>query len=684
MTNTLKSLIPVYQSKIQQLENTRTQLKHEFVGIDGVIDQVIDNTKSWFVFPDMQEKPQVINLWGMTGVGKTSLVLRMLELLGAKENSYRFDLGNKNSNYAINDFISELSDNSEDASIAILLDEMQHSRTIGSDGVSEIELDHNRIIWDLMDSGKITYRSWNRRIYAIDRLVTGLSGLLHMGVVIEKGQVVEGQSLFLEQFDLEEKDGFGAIPKSEYESILNLAGKELKISINLELEELLGHLDGPELIQFLNRVMKLGTRPNEKHFEKALVFVIGNIDEAYPLSGNLSADIGADEFYKLTTKITVPDVKNALKKRFRSEQIARMGNIHILYPSFSEQAYCSLIEKELKKIGDQFKNHLKVELCFEDSLKQKIFEEGVYPTQGVRPLLTTINQLVKSQLSSLVDEMIRCSAAQTVTQIKLGLSNDHLVADYQFLSKSVYRSQHKLTLHLDPLRKTKQDERQATTAVHEAGHAVCFTFLLGVLPRLIHSVSSMSKVQGFVYTDMEDFIFTPNNLTAYVASMLAGLCAEEVVFGEEHRTLGSSSDIEAATDFLMKCYKKNGFGDKPVCFATNEQDIQNVFHSVEEIEGLVMQKIMEAKNLAIETLSVHKTLLLKLADYLSQHAKMDETLYQEFLEKYGRKDWKQNEKKNFYRNKIAEGLSKQESLVELNASHPLIWSKDQNANAIQA
>src|SRR6056297_2792319 len=67
-------------------------LKKEFFGIDSVIDQVIESISSWYLFPHMQKRPVVINLWGMTGVGKSDLLQRLVQLLHLLDKFYDFDM----------------------------------------------------------------------------------------------------------------------------------------------------------------------------------------------------------------------------------------------------------------------------------------------------------------------------------------------------------------------------------------------------------------------------------------------------------------------------------------------------------------------------------------------------------------------------------------------------------------
>ena len=54
------------------LANAVTQLKNEFVGIDGIIDELADVILPWWLFPENQLRPLIINLWGMTGSGRNA------------------------------------------------------------------------------------------------------------------------------------------------------------------------------------------------------------------------------------------------------------------------------------------------------------------------------------------------------------------------------------------------------------------------------------------------------------------------------------------------------------------------------------------------------------------------------------------------------------------------------------
>ena len=64
--------------RTKELEEITINLKKEFVGIDNIIDQFIKNLYIWYVMPEIQTRPLIINMFGMTGTGKTDLVRKFV------------------------------------------------------------------------------------------------------------------------------------------------------------------------------------------------------------------------------------------------------------------------------------------------------------------------------------------------------------------------------------------------------------------------------------------------------------------------------------------------------------------------------------------------------------------------------------------------------------------------------
>ena len=79
--------------KIKALEEAKLKLKSEFIGIDNIIDQIIENITPWYVTPEILEKPVVVSLWGLTGTGKTSVIRKLINYLDLSDKSIFFDCG---------------------------------------------------------------------------------------------------------------------------------------------------------------------------------------------------------------------------------------------------------------------------------------------------------------------------------------------------------------------------------------------------------------------------------------------------------------------------------------------------------------------------------------------------------------------------------------------------------------
>jgi hypothetical protein len=630
-SNTLKES---FINKQNILENTKKVLKQEFFGINHIIDEVIDNVSSWYFLPELQEKPIIINLWGLTGVGKTSLINRMVELINFQNTFYRFDLGEKEGTFSFRDSLSNLCENNDSSPIIIALDEFQHTRTVIGPFQEEVDIDKNRMIWELIDSGKIHYFNWSRGLWSFEEMINKLVNLTIAGVEVEKGVVVKNVELYCSEMKIEYKKGkkIYFVPQDEYETILEFSGNMIGLKLEKDVEQTLLSYNAKDTLIFLNRVLALGKKPSVKSFSKALIFILGNLDEAYPMSNNFSADIEADEFYRLSQKITIPQIKTALKKRFRNEQIARLGNIHIIYPALNKYSYQSIIKQELNKYAENLSNTLQINFVFDQSIHEIIYKEGVYPTQGVRPIFTSIQQILKSKISYFF--AIIFNKSLNIDCLSFSFDDQKLICNYIKNQEIIYTTDCSVIISLENARKSMKDDIQAITAVHESGHAVLSMLLLKTIPEIIYSTTSDVDNQGFTYSKFAWKYVSRKEIIPRVALFLGGCVAEELIFGKENVTSGSSSDIEHATEFLTEMYKLNGMGQTPIRYSLTVEKSDYTYQKISQIEKNVKAAIEEAKILAENTLKNEKKLLLKLSDYLSEHSFMKKEQIKEFAQNY--------------------------------------------------
>lgn len=619
--------------KQEILTKAKETLKKEFVGIDQVIEDVVDSIKSWYLFPEIQEKPLVINLWGLTGVGKTSLVKRLSTLLGFEKQFYHFDLAEENKRLSeIKDVMENVFENEGGYPIILALDEFQHARTLDENGF-EIADSRHRIIWQLLDSGLFTIRKYTSLISEFYELLRNLNQYLMVGITVTNGVVTDRIEVFRQRREqLEWPSHLSQDSKKGNEDVQFissyywvkahcLAPKMFQSAFDAKSQFL--QQDGPGTLKLLKAVIREGLAPKEVDCSKGLIFVLGNLDEAYPMSGNQNADISADDFHRESLKINVPKIKKALKKRFRNEHIARLGNQHIIYPALGRQSFEKIIELELSKIALKANNHFGIKLTFHPTLNELLYLEGVYPTQGTRPLLTTIYQIVQSRLGNVISEMhihqlMNCS-------VQFEAHSQGILARFLRKEETCHTLLFEQDFELKKLRKEKRDDQQAITAVHESGHAILSAVLMHTVPKITCSVTSESSAHGFAQIDHAWEYTAKRELIPRMAILLGGIMAEKVVFGEEYITDGNSSDIERATSLITNAIKEEGMGSIKAHFAVEAPVFGDSLFDTDFTLNLEARSLLsQAAELAEKTLREQETLLLHMANYLSDHRQLNE------------------------------------------------------------
>lgn len=591
------------KTKEQLICNAAVKLKEEFVGIDNVIDGVIDNIKSWYLFPELYKTPMVINLFGMTGTGKTSLVNRLSKLLNLESDLFCFNFAEigECTAWEIEDRISdELSD--ERSNRVFVYDEFQYAATI-RDGEETDKKSGLKPFWEILDSGRMHKRNnyWEmRNIYSAACFLSRINDAhrieLVNGVWVNASKCLENFSRFeinkfkhLLVFDESERisqpevktenaphmamtpkhlsndSGDFFLETYTWRKVVSAVNRfEVSADGGLDLYKKVCNMEIEEVIEFLMSVYDRSCKGYDLDFHNSIVFVIANVDEAYEMAFNVNPDMSADAFHEETKHITIVDIKNALRARFRNEQIARLGNIHHIYPSFASETFREIIRREIKKFCDEIERMIGVKTEYEPKLVKMVYDESVFPTHGARPVLSSISDMFKSKVANIALYLYENNVK--ASRLVFTCSRSKLVINiYGIDGKRTKRLTYKPNLRVEPLRKVTEDKRQVITAIHESGHFIVYAALFGKLPEKLVSVSVSSNANGFMQHDIKDsrMEYTFEELKDNVAVTLAGYVAESLVLGKGDMTAGAAEDIARATEMVTNMYRKWGY-DRPI------------------------------------------------------------------------------------------------------------------------
>lgn len=622
-----------------KLVEIKTQLKSNLFGIDAVIDQVVDSISSWYFFPKNQTRPLIINLWGMTGVGKSDLVRQLVTLLDFENDFFQFDMGEIGLDSATNlrGILSDSVQIKGSVPRIILLDEFQHCRSI-NESRNEVKQKEMRLVWQLLDNGKVSFMDSNihcRR--KINSMISNLEYWIKEGMTIESGMVAADYFGFFEK-DEDDRD-FESFSDKPFEFVFEKKYLKTIWEVNRkrfpQLRELRKHiqeLDTQGVQNLLLDSLALTTKPLEMDFSQSLVFVVGNLDEAYEVSKDQSPDISPNDFHRITSEIKMPEIKMALLNRFRPEQIARLGNNHIIYASLNEHAFSCIIDFELEKIAKSFNEKTELKLTFGNSLKEWIYQEGVIATQGVRPLKSSI----KYGLEDLIPQIILKYSVleKPIDNIHLRYEEGKLEVNYYFLGKPIAQQNLKINEKQKCLKGNRKDDLQALVAVHESGHAIANMAFFGEYPEKIKSVAAGVGVGGFISSNPISF-FNYDLVKKRIGTLLGGYFAEKEIFGSEFISEGASSDIKKATNLCMTVFKECGFSGTLIRTTSTTDDFENYYHHVGPVEEKVVAFIENAQREIEQILRKEKKLLIQMSRLLADQTTLDKNEIIDLVSKFG-------------------------------------------------
>ncbi len=587
------------------LATASIELKAQFIGIDSVIDELVDGLRIWFLLPELLTRPVIVNLWGMTGVGKTDLVRRLVKAIGFSDRFLEIELNTTDSS-SYQPSVAALMDSnglSDGKPAVVLFDEIQRFNTLDTEG-KPMPVTKCSDFWELLSDGRLAKRSRDD----IDDLISEYRYYVRYA---------------------ESQRKLGLDNTGDTDEIGIWEGKNLKRRFAmLESAEEIGKLNRKQLVERLVKVKDAKTVYEPVDHSRTLIIISGNLDEAFTMASMTSeADIEADIFYSFTEKINVVDIKNALSRRFRPEQVARFGNVHLIYRSLKRMHFEQLIAREFKRIEVRTKATTGITCTIDDSMKVVVYANGVFPVQGVRPVFSSIADIIETHLTKVVFDAIISG------QKKLRLSHDpgrhEIVGDIGSGANAV-RLTFPFEGRIQKVRERNVEDVVANVAVHESGHAVVYAALFGLAPLQLKAKVASSYAAGFTFP--HQIHETSGALIDRIKVLVAGGLAEEIIFGRENATIGRSSDRQEATILATDFVRRYGFDREfQATYHLDGPNDMNRRVTDDDIEKLVTRLCAETQ----ELLKEHRGALISLSGALRQAGSLDATQVSTVLTAHG-------------------------------------------------
>jgi len=612
-----KELIARINARRAVLERASKNLKKKFVGLDRIIDSVIDNINVWYIMPELVTRPTIINLWGMTGVGKTDLIRSLVKELKFGDRFLEVQLTNKGNLYysTVQAYLSNSAIEYDEPGI-MLLDEIQRFRTVDQNN-QEIHDCKFQDIWTLLSDGCFSSDSNSKQ------------NLLEMLF----GDSYYKQTDMEDEDEVEEDDDKEVLKRRKekrkkrkyhrtYYSAISLK-KQLKLTESVE--EIMRWTEEKKFTLVWD-ALKGDEVYEGDSYSKLLIFISGNLDEAYDMADQTgNADHDADVFHDFSSRINIVDIKNALSGRFKPEQISRLGNIHIIYPSLSKKSYQSIIRRKVNEVIRNVKNKHGVKIKVDKSVRECIYRNGVFPAQGVRPVFSSVSSL----LGASVPTFIMIAIENKKKEFSILYRKDNLIA--QIGGKSY---KYKIECSIDKIKEENNEDELTLTSVHEAGHAVAYASLFGISPTQIVSSMSSSDTGGFI--GLHKITHSQKDTYNKIIVMMAGKVAEEMIFGENYATSGASGDIATASRLASSYFRDWGMGD--VNAKITNQHLEHAVPANYDMSGTneaIEQLITKCKFEAREIVNSNVDFLIKCVEILVDKGEIKPDSFKTLARKYG-------------------------------------------------
>jgi hypothetical protein len=533
---TVEEHAPVFSKAV--FDRARSRTKRSFIGLDTVIDSVFNQIESWYLSPETRKVPTVIFMSGMTGTGKTALVRTMMFELGLQREFYYYDMekysGKDQGRLGISDAIADsltIKDTSDELELSrmqqiqnpvLMFDEFQKVNTRDQKTGEAVERPSAQTVFELLGN---------------------------MGELKVQNPTFANLRRMLENPDL-----YIPIPS------------DIKYGPNKDLKD----ATFSRLLQKVQALFKTEAPQSQLDLSKSLIFISANLDQVYAGSRNSDPEIvSADELNRSTSNIRDSDIRAGLMQIFRPEHVGRFGSRYVSFPTLPEKSFRQYIAKGLREIKKSALQYYGIQLSFSRNFIERIYREGVIPSQGMRPLVQSVNAFALDPLSNVFNSAKK-AGYKTSQGLKMKVDLDS-TGDFSVWKVTSGPLGGKSLSFLIPNEylnslKLRPEPYRSHIAIRLAAKVTLSALTTRGLPTLVKSNSRVTGKDGIISFDHADanavdetlqktYIFE-DQLFAELSYQMASYVAEKMIFGQTSR----ASDIDLQRATAMAAEMAGNFG----------------------------------------------------------------------------------------------------------------------------
>jgi hypothetical protein len=581
-------------------------LKTELFGIDEVIDRVIESIRAWYILPELINRPVIVCLWGLTGTGKTQLIRSIAQKLGFYDRfvEVQMDGFSNGSGYHASTISGMLSESGiqEGGSGILVLDEFQRFRTVSDKG-EEVAVKRYQDVWTLLSDG---------------RLSPTLSFINDIEYTLADTRYAQ---------EREKPNGIENDSATYNFKLRPHQARQLKRCLKLteSLMEIMAWT--ADQVQARLSSFRQQTTAWETDFSKLLIFVSGNLDEMYDEVARSvqDCDTDADIFHELTKKLSIIDVKKALVRRFKPEQIARLGNQHLVYPSFNRATYQKLIESSCARYLRDIAQSSSLHFELDPQIKVEIYNNGVFPSQGTRPLFSSVHAMLSAPLVNATLWAIEHGAVPNDRpRMRLDHGKLNFVVEFE-----EHKTSYPVRFELNQLKQRTDLDFRALLAVHEAGHGLLYGLLFKQPPRELKI--NVASFDGGYASFVKLRVMSRQNILDRICVGLGGRVAESMVFGVDAATTGAESDLRKSTVLASEFVRRSGFGEHLSLVGVVDIQNQDKNTGMESTNAAIETLMVDQASRAEDLLKAHSEVFLKIVQELIEHGEVSQTKFAHWL-----------------------------------------------------